>query len=200
MKKSVHLNERQPVRSVPVEAKMDTSVTFNPEQIGIVNKAVALAEELVSNYYKMSASQWLHRRYDIKTLIKLAPDEVVEGPFAQIVRYEGRHPDRALGSSTYDLYKICLQDHAILAALNQKPNLQLLPFVLYIVTHELIHIVRFSRFLQYFDAAPDERLAEEKRVHVKTHEILEPCRVPGLGEVLEFYNEWRIPYDDMKGY
>ena len=92
---------------------MDTSVTFNPEQIGIVNKAVALAEELVSNYYKMSASQWLHRRYDIKTLTELAPDEVVEGPFAQIVRYEGRQPHRALGSSTYDLYKICLQDHAI---------------------------------------------------------------------------------------
>jgi hypothetical protein len=68
------------------------------------------------------------------------------------------------------------------------------------VAHELIHIVRFSRFLQHFDAAPDERLAEEKRVHVKTHEILEACRVPGLGEVLEFYNEWRIPYDGMKGY
>jgi hypothetical protein len=185
---------------VSVEEKMEPLVTFNPEQIGIVNKAVALAEELVSNYYKMSASQWLHRRYDIKTLTELDPDEVVEGPFAQIVRYEGRHRDRALGSSTYDLYKICLQDHAILAALEQKPNLQLLPFVLYIVTHELIHIVRFSRFQQYFDAAPDERLAEEKRVHVKTHEILEPCRVPGLGEVLEFYNEWRIPYDGMKGY
>jgi hypothetical protein len=181
-----------------VEAKMETLATFNPEQIGIVNKAVALAEELVSNYYKMSASQWLHRRYDIKTLAELAPDEVVEGPFAQIVRYEGRHRDRALGSSTYDLYKICLQDHAILAVLEKKLNLQLLPFVLYIVTHELIHIVRFSRFLQYFDAAADERLAEEKRVHVKTHEILEPCSLPGLGEVLEFYNEWRIPYDGMK--
>ncbi|MFZ0131980.1 MAG: hypothetical protein WAK95_05510 [Desulfobacterales bacterium] len=179
--------------------RMETLAKFRPEQIEIVNKAVALAEELVSNYYKMSASQWLHRRYDIKTLTDLAPDEVVSGPFAQIVRYEGRHRDRALGSSTYDLYKICLQDHAILAVLEQKPDLNLLPFVLYIVTHELIHIVRFSRFLQYFDAAPDERLAEEKRVHLKTHEILAPCRVPGLGDVLEFYNEWRIPYDDMKG-
>lgn len=182
-----------------VEAKMATVLTFNPEQIGIVNNAVALAEELVSNYYKMSASQWLHRRYDIKTLSDLAPDEVVEGPFAQIVRYEGRHRNRALGSSTYDLYKICLQDHAILAVLEQQQDLHLLPFVLYIVTHELIHIVRFSRFLQHFDAAPDERLAEEKRVHQKTHKILEPCSVPGLGEVLEFYNEWRIPYDGMKG-
>jgi hypothetical protein len=177
---------------------MENLVTFSPEQIEIVNKAVALAEELVSNYYKMSASQWLHRRYDIKTLCDLAADEVVEGPFAQIVRYEGRHRDRALGSSAYDLYKICLQDHAILAVLGQRPKLKLLPFVLYIVTHELIHIVRFSKFQQYFDAAPDERLAEEKRVHSKTHEILKPFRVSGLGDVLEFYNQWRIPYDGMK--
>ena len=172
-----------------VEAKMETLVTFNPEQIGIVNKAVALAEELVSNYYKMSASQWLHRRYDIKTLAELALDEVVEGPFAQIVRYEGRHRDRALGSSTYDLYKICLQDHAILAALEQKPNLQLLPFVLYIVTHELIHIVRFSRFEARFDTSAEEKHQEETRVHRLTWKILAPLNSLDLGPVLQYHQQ-----------
>jgi hypothetical protein len=179
---------------------METLLTFSPEHLGTINKAVALAEELVSNHYKMSANQWLHRRYDIKTLSELAPDEIVSGPFAQIVRYEGRHRNRNLGSSAYDLYKICLQDHAILAILEQRPKLKLLPFILYIVTHELIHIVRFSKFQQHFDASPEERLEEEKRVHIKTHEILKACNVPGLAEVLIFYNEWRIPYDGMKGY
>lgn len=176
---------------------MQTLEKFSPEQMETVDNAAALAEELVSNFYKMSASQWLHRRYDIKTLVELTTEEVVYGPFAQIIRYEGRRRDRSLGSSTYDLYRICLQDHAILAALKENAEMQLYPFVLYIVTHELIHIVRFSRFLQYFDASPEDRMVEEKRVHLKTHEILKPLSIEGLAAVLEYYDEWRIPYDGV---
>lgn len=171
---------------------------FNAEQLEIINNAVEMAEELVSNHYKMSASQWLHRRFDIKTLKDLGPEEIVHGPFAQIIRYEGRHRSRPLHSSTYDLYKICLQDHAVIEVLDQQPELRLFPFILYIVTHELIHIVRFSKFLQYFDASPEERLVEEKRVHSRTHEILDPVRLEGLPAVLNFYSEWRIPYDGLK--
>jgi len=78
--------------------------TFNTDQIKIVNDSVEIAEELVSNHYKMSASQWLHRRYDVKTLVDLSPDEVVHGPFAQIIRYKGQRKDTSLGSSTYDQF------------------------------------------------------------------------------------------------
>ena len=74
--------------------------TFSPRQIEIVNNAVAMAEELVSNHYKMSASQWLHQKYDIKTLKDLNPEEIVQGHFAQIIRYEAKHKDTALGSRT----------------------------------------------------------------------------------------------------
>ena len=59
--------------------------------------------------------------------------------------------------------------------------------------------MRFSNFLQFFDAPAEERTAEEKRVHQKTHEILELLQIPGLAAVLQFYNEWRIPYDKMAG-
>ena len=170
---------------------------FNSGQIETVNLAAAMAEELVSNFYKMSASQWLHRRYDIKTLSDLSTSEIVDGPFAQIIRYEGHYKDRTLGSAAYDLYKICLQDHAVMASLDLNSDLQLFPFILYIVTHELIHVVRFSKFVQYFDAAPEERMTEEKRVHAKTHEILKSVNVPGLEPVLAFYDEWRIPYDGL---
>ena len=172
--------------------------TFNPADITAINDAAAMAEELVSNHYKMSASQWLKRRYDIRTLADLEEGEIIDGPFAQIIRYEGHRRNRSLGSSAYDFYKICLQDHTILAALKQCEQLQLFPFILYIVTHELIHIVRFTKFLQQFDAAPEDRLAEEKRVHAATHQILARIKVPGLAEVLEFYGEWRIPYDGLQ--
>ena len=178
--------------------QMEQHQKFNSKQIETINSAAEMAEELVSNFYKMSTSQWLQRRYDIKTLTDLSPDEIVDGPFAQIIRYEGHHQDRPLGSSAYDFYKICLQDHAIQAALRQQPGIKLFAFVLYIVTHELIHIVRFSKFLQYFDVDPEERMAEEKRVHAKTHEILKSVSAPGLAEVLTFYNEWRMPYDGVR--
>ena len=146
--------------------------TFNREQIQIVNNAASLAEELVSNAYKLSASEWLGRRYDIKTLADLTPDEVVHGPFAQIIRYRAQRTDTSLSSSSYDLYKICFQDHTILEKLNKSSDLHLFPFSLYVVTHELIHIVRFTKFMQNFVATTDEKMDEERRVHKKTHHIL----------------------------
>ena len=177
---------------------MQNLKTFTPSQIKIVTNAVAIAEELVSNYFKMSASEWLRPKYDVKTLVDLTPEEIVHGPFAQIVRYEARHKDMSLGSSTYDYYKICLQDHAIHSALDEAPEIQLNPFSLYIVTHELIHIVRFSKFLQNFEAAPEYRMAEEKRVHDKTRKILSDVRIEGLSNVLKFYHRWRLPYEELQ--
>ncbi len=177
---------------------MQKRKTFSPRQIEIVNNAVAMAEELVSNYYKMSASQWLGPRYDVRTLAQLINEEIIDGPFAQIIRYRGQRRNTSLGSATYDFYKICLQDHTIRSTLDGTPGIELFPFSLYIVTHELIHIVRFSKFLQSFDASSEERMAEEKRVHRRTHDILHPVQIEGLLKVLEFYNDWRVAYEDLR--
>ncbi|MCF8067905.1 MAG: hypothetical protein K9L30_04905 [Desulfobacterales bacterium] len=171
--------------------------TYSPEQINIVTDSTKLAEELVSNYFKLSTSQWLRQKYDVKTLAELQPEEIVYGPFAQIVRYEGRKSDTALGSSNYDFYKICFQDHAVLSVLNKMADIQLFPFSLYIITHELVHIVRFSKFLQNFDASPDEKLAEEKRVHDITHKILKKVKVDGIDDVFRFYIKWRDPIEEI---
>ena len=171
---------------------------FSSAEIAIVNNVVSMAEELVSNYYKMSANEWLRPKYDVKTLVDLAPEEIVDGPFAQIVRYEGQRKNTALGSGAFDYFKICLQDHAIKSVLNRKPSIKLYPFCLYIITHELIHIVRFSKFLQNFDATPKEKLNEEKRVHDNTHQILNQVQVDGLMPVLEFYRKWRQPIEGMR--
>jgi hypothetical protein len=164
---------------------------FTPEQIETVNQSVNLAEELVSNYYKMSTNQWLRPRYDVKTLAELDPEEIVAEPFAQIIRYQGKPKGATLGSETYDFYKICIQDHNILNALKLNTQLPLSAFCVYIVVHELIHIVRFSRFLQSFDANTDEIMAEEKRVHTITHDIISKTHLPGMDHVLQFYKRWR---------
>jgi hypothetical protein len=171
--------------------------SFPRIHIQTINNATAMAEEVVSNHFKMSASEWLRPKYDVKTLIDLEPAEIVHGPFAQIIRYEGRQDDTELGSRAYDFYKICLQDHSILAVLEQHKGLSLFPFALYIVTHELIHIIRFSRFLQNFDASPEEKMLEEQRVHTWTHDILKPLNIEGLEGVLSFYAKWRTPLENL---
>lgn len=178
---------------------MEMLEKFNPEQIGIVTKCVELAEELVSNYYKMSANQWLRPTYDVKTLSDLSIEETTQGPFAQIIRYVGQRKDTSLGSTTYDFYKVCLQDHAILSALSKSPELKLFPFVLYIVTHELIHIVRFSKFLQRFDASTEEKLTEESRVHQITHDILSSARISGMSDIFSYYGKWRDLLEGFEG-
>ena len=177
---------------------MEKLATFNADQISTIQSSTRIAEELVSNHYKLSSGQWLKRKYDIRTLSDLLPDEVVDGPFAQILHYKGQPKDSSLESNSYDFYKICLQDHAILAALGRFPNIQLMPFSLYIIIHELIHVVRFSKFLQNFHATSQEKLAEEKRVHENTHTVLKQTRIEGLADVLDFYRQWLDPFDDVQ--
>ena len=171
---------------------------FNGKQLKIVNRAAEMAEELVSNYHKISATQWLRRRYDIKTLADLSPDEIVSGPFAQIIRYKAQPKGSSLGSSTYDFYKICLQDNSILSVTRKSPAIKLCPFALYIIAHELIHIVRFSDFLQNFNASDEEMMAEEARVHKNTHSVLKSVKLYGLSTVLKYYDKWRISFDELQ--
>jgi hypothetical protein len=171
---------------------------FQEGELRVVNEAVSIAEEMTSNAYKMSSAEWGRHRYDIKTLVDLTPEEIVDGPFAQIIRYVGRKPKTSLSSSEYDFYKICLQDHAILSALKKAPELDLFAFGLYIVTHELIHVVRFTKFLQAFDASVTEKIMEEARVHEKTQAILRPAGISGMHAVFDFYRAWDGPLDDLK--
>jgi len=163
---------------------------FSSAELQAVTRAAAMAEELVSNHYKLSATEWLRRKYDIKTQAELNPDEFVDGPLAQVIRYKGQPRTSALNSATYDYYKICLQDHQVLKTLGESPDLKLFPFTLYIITHELIHVVRFSRFLQNFAASEKERTEEEIHVHRRTLAILQHVAVEDLTAVFAFYRAW----------
>ncbi|MFP4030275.1 MAG: hypothetical protein ACLFRG_15035 [Desulfococcaceae bacterium] len=163
---------------------------FTETQLEGVRAAVGMAEDRVSDFYKLSDSQWFRYRYDVRTLAELEPEEVVDGPFAQVIRYEARPADASLGSSAFDFYRICLLDHAILPAVAELDRISLRPFLLYLVTHELVHVVRFCRFLQNFNASEEEKRAEEQRVHRRTLEILERVRIVGMSAVLDFFRDF----------
>jgi len=166
-------------------------VPFGPREIEVLEQAIEIAEDLVSNAYKISTSDWKRYRYDIRSLADLTPEEITDSAFAQIRRYL-RCPDQRLrGGNPGDYFKICLQDHVIRKATQRDPQIELAPLALYIVIHELIHVIRFARFLQRFDATPSEQEMEETRVHDLTFDVLRNCRVPGIREVLSAFRDCR---------
>ena len=167
-------------------------VFFDETELEKVATAALRAEEMVYNYFKLSSSQWLKNRYDIKTAAQLAPHERVEGPFAQVLKYEGRRQNQSLGSSAFSLYHVCIQDPSILGLISRHPEVELPPFLLYILVHELVHVVRFARFEHRYENASEANVTreEEKKVHGITRDIIASKSVPGIQQVFEFYKEW----------
>jgi hypothetical protein len=171
--------------------KQAERVPFEEHEIAVLRQSIDLSEELLSERYKISTSQWKRYRYDIQSLRDLQEKEITDAAFAQIHRYL-RHPhERLRGSEPGDFFKICLQDHVIQRAMQRDTVIQLFPLSLYIVTHELIHVIRFAKFLQRFDSTEMEQEAEEVRVHALTYDLLQPRKIPGLPEVLSAFRDCR---------
>ncbi|MCX7822430.1 MAG: hypothetical protein N2260_03165 [Syntrophobacterales bacterium] len=172
---------------------------FKSWQIYQLDQAIEIAEDIVSDYFKISASQWRHYRYDIRSLKDLSPEEIIDTAYAQILRYIQHPQERLRGSLRGEYFKICLQDHVILRTLEDFETLLFRPFLIYIVTHELIHIVRFAKFIQSFIAGQGEREKEEQRVHEITQELLKRRKISGMEEVLQFFS-LHLPIDVLQSH
>jgi len=55
-----------------------------------------------------------------------------------------------------------------------------------------VHVVRFCKFLQNFEAGPSERRQEEMKVHEITHKTLENLKLPQLEYVLNTYRNYQF--------
>jgi len=157
-----------------------------------LREALVVAEEMTSDFFKLTSRHWLKARYDILTLNHLREEEISPHALALVAKYNGCLPGRVLNSASFDFYRICLQDHNILKTLASRPDLKLFPFLCYIMTHELVHIVRFSQFEALFEAPEEEKQAEEARVHRLTWKILAPLNSLDLGPVMHFSkDQWQ---------
>jgi len=165
------------------ENKMGQAVTFSDEQYQDLGHALDLAEEVVSEHYRFSEAFWLEKgRYEIKTLVDLEPTEVTDRALAQIVKYEG--PSRQ-GHRSRDFFRICIQDHRLLSA-RRSARLKMGTLMVYVLTHELVHVVRFARHDQLFEAPASARAEEERRVHDLTGRLLKPLGLAGAEKVVKF--------------
>lgn len=166
-------------------------LAFEGKSIEAVSEALHIAEDKTGDYYKFSFGQWKRHHYDVKTLVSLADDEITSYAFALLNKcsrvvegYESKTKNR-------DFYFICLQDHQILNALVRDKNLTLLSLLVYIFTHELVHIVRFCNFSQNFNISGRGKEKEEKLVHATTYEILKDISLPRMDYILESYKYHR---------
>jgi hypothetical protein len=168
---------------------MEQADYFLQHQKELLKEATVIAEEVTSDFFKLSVSHWRRARYDILTLEALQAEEISPHALALVAKYDGRHQDRLLQSAVFDFYRVCLQDHNILKTLKQCSELSLFPLLLYIVTHELVHIVRFSQFLALFETPEEQKHEEEGRVHRLTQKILAPLSVRDLPPVIQYYDD-----------
>jgi hypothetical protein len=165
---------------------------FNQENMLTVGEALDIAEDRTGDYFKFSTAQWRRHRYDVKTLAELTDGEVVPNVFALLKKRSKTKEGVEAGSRYRDFYFICLQDHRILGALSRDRDLGLLPLLVYVFTHELVHIVRFCNFSQRFEVSNKDREKEECHVHTMTYEILKELSLPRLDYILNSYQTHRV--------
>jgi hypothetical protein len=165
---------------------------FNQEDMLTVGEALDIAEDRTGDYFKFSTAQWRRHRYDVKTLAQLTDGEAVPNVFALLKKRTRTKEGIEAGSRYFDFYFICLQDHRILGALRRDRDLELLPLLVYVFTHELVHIVRFCNFSQRFEVSTKYREKEECRVHTMTYDILKELSLPRLDYILNSYQTHRV--------
>jgi hypothetical protein len=165
---------------------------FRHDELLKVREALDISEDATSNYFKFSSGQWKRSQYDVKTLATLRGGEISERAFALLnkgSRRTGRYDSK---TKQRDFYFICLQDHKIIHALQRDRDLELFPLLIYILTHELVHVVRFGNFYQRYEISGESREREEGIVHTITYEILRELSLSKLDYVLGSYLGHRV--------
>jgi hypothetical protein len=165
---------------------------FNTRDISIAADALGIAEDKTGDFFKFSFGQWKRHQYEVKTLSDLHQSQIVQGAFALLEKGSKRISKFAPGRVAKDFYVICLQDHHILKALDRDRELGLLPLLVYVFTHELVHIVRFCNFSQRFETKGKEREKEERIVHATTYEILKDLSLNKMEYILQSYEKHRV--------
>jgi hypothetical protein len=142
---------------------------FSPPQRSLVLQALQEAEERTTAYYCIPPFRWEQLQYDLLTQKDQEWEPLPEPMLARVRCLQHIKPSRY-----FDFYRIELNDPGILAAARRERLAgNLYPFFVYILTHEMIHMVRLSSIL---DNGPEQPPAcdesEENRVQNISRRIL----------------------------
>jgi hypothetical protein len=165
---------------------MNARPGFGTTRLRHVAKLLQVARDLTGDHFRLGHDEARRVPAEIRTLADLENYEIQSGEvLAYIARYGYSDPR---SGRQRDLYQINLQDHNILDSLERSgAEVDFSPLMLYVLTHELIHVIRFVKFLAPFHQADDSRLVEEQRVHALTQKLLARVPVAGMPKVLDKY-------------
>jgi hypothetical protein len=161
---------------------------FTSSDLATIGRAVSLSEKLVQDYYSLTPDAWKRNPYSVFTRREVNAELHEDEVFANVVQV-GRRADSATPGRDKSGYGIILQDPNILRAILRPSSYDLWALALFVLTHELVHIVRFSFYGVDFFGPEHERDKEEKLVHGVTREILSGARP--TDQVLHLYEEIR---------
>jgi len=169
---------------------MAKSLFFDKKQCHCVGEVLEIAETLVANDFQVDLEDAERFPYDLQTLENLRHQEKTRRALAQVCKYEYQNKKTLLCEGGKEFYRICLQDDKILKTVRAEGQSLLKPLLLYVVTHELIHVIRFSMEPKKFYLHSREKRIEERDVHCKTYELLRSFRDPQVDLLLERYRPW----------
>lgn len=162
---------------------------FSPQQIYQARQIFDQAERLTQRYFRLTPEDLRTSRYEVKTLAELQKHEVADRAFAHLCRYLVRKEEGPEKTREYAHYRVCLQDHRILDAVDRgRSFIRYEPLILYIAVHELTHVIRFSGGYINFDASEEEKDQEERKVNAFTQSILSPIADQGVRLVMDCFN------------
>ncbi len=145
------------------------ALQFSPAQRSLVFQALDEAEARTAGYYCIPPFRWEQLRYDLLTQADNGWEPLPPSMWARVRCFERIHYSRP-----FDFYRIELNDRGILAAAEQENLLRnLYPFFVFILTHEMIHLVRLSTILDsWTHTLPPCDESEENRVQRISRRIL----------------------------
>ncbi len=145
-------------------------VQFSSGQRNLAINALDEAEEHISRYYCIPPHRWQHLRYDLVTRQDTEWEPLPDEALARVQQI-AKVPSK--GKELFDFYRIQLNDPTILSAA-ERENLGdgFYHFLVYILTHEMVHLVRLSSIIGHDRATPFFCDSEERRVQKVSHQIL----------------------------
>ncbi|MCF8031484.1 MAG: hypothetical protein K9K66_02190 [Desulfarculaceae bacterium] len=160
---------------------------FGREEMRLLCEGLSVAEDRVSDHFRLSEGFWCRHPFEVRTLAELNPDEVTGQALAQVLKLRKSHGKRLRGK---DFWRICFQDHNFLETVQREGSKELfLPLLTYVMVHELVHVVRFCTYVQRFELDQEQRQAEEAEVHRLSGKVLKKVPLPHLDQVLRCYED-----------
>ena len=162
---------------------------FSDSERRLVISALGEAEERTSGYYCIPPRHWQRLQYDLITGKDLGWEPLPHTALAKVQRVAQINARRRVPA---DYFRIQLNDPSILsAAKREKLEPDIYPFLVYIITHEMVHLVRLSSILDGDDNSPSGAEVEEERVDRISRQILSRT---GCEHFRPVFEKFRLPF------